>query len=61
MQNKQEIVVLKSSGNNQETEIYLDNSQETIRAPELQIASIFGRDRSVVYRHINNIYKEGDR
>ncbi len=60
MQNNKEIVVFKSSGNNQETEIYLDNNQETIWASELQIASIFGRDRSVVYRHINNIYKEGE-
>lgn len=60
MQDNPEIIVFKSSGNNQETEIYLDNNQETIWASELQIASIFGRDRSVVYRHINNIYKEGE-
>lgn len=60
MEKNQEIVVFKSSGNNQETEIYLDNNQGTIWATEIQIAAIFGRDRSVVYRHINNIYKEGE-
>ena len=58
MEKYQEIVVFKSFGNNQETEVYLDNNQETIWASEQQIASIFGRDRSVIYRHINNIYKE---
>jgi len=60
MENKQEIVIFKSSGNNQETEIYLDNNQATIWASVQQIASVFGRDRTVISRHIRNIFKDSE-
>ena len=37
-----------------------DASRETIWATQAQIAEVFGVERSVVTKHINNIYKEGE-
>ena len=39
-------------------ELRPDTDQETIRANQKQIADIFGVDRTVVTRHINNIFKD---
>jgi len=33
---------------------------ETVWLNKEQIALLFGRDRSVISRHINNIFKEGE-
>lgn len=37
-----------------------DASRETIWATLDQIAEVFGRDKSVVSRHLRNVYKEGE-
>jgi hypothetical protein len=37
-----------------------DFEHETVRASLDQIASVFGRDKSVISRHIKNIYKDGE-
>lgn len=37
-----------------------DFSKETIWATLDQIAKVFGRDKSVISRHLRNIYKEGE-
>lgn len=37
-----------------------DFSNETIWASLDQITSVFGRDKSVISRHLNNIFKEGE-
>ena len=37
-----------------------DFSHETLWASLDQIATVFGRDKSVISRHIKNIYKEGE-
>ncbi len=37
-----------------------DFEHETVWATLDQIASVFGRDKSVISRHIRNIYKEGE-
>ncbi|MFZ2523361.1 MAG: virulence protein RhuM/Fic/DOC family protein [Minisyncoccia bacterium] len=37
-----------------------DKSHETIWATLDQIAEVFGRDKSVISRHLKNIYKEGE-
>lgn len=56
--------------NKAETVIYQDNkgaitlrgdfTNETIWASLDQIAKLFGRDKSVISRHLSNIYKEGE-
>ncbi len=37
-----------------------DFAKETVWATLDQIAGVFGRDKSVISRHLNNIYKEGE-
>lgn len=39
-------------------ELKLDSTQETFWASQKQIAEVFGVDRTVVTRHINNIFKD---
>ena len=38
----------------------VDTEGETIWATQEQMADIFGVDRTVIVRHVNNIYKEGE-
>ena len=38
----------------------VDAEGETIWATHEQMASIFGVDRSVIVRHVNNIYRDGE-
>lgn len=55
-----DIVVFKPSSGETGYEVILDESVETIWATELQIAQIFERDRTVINRHIKNVFKEGE-
>lgn len=41
-------------------ELRLDSSQDTIWASLDEIAHIFGRDKSVISRHIKNIFQENE-
>ena len=54
------LVVFKPTHGTTEYQVILDENQETIWATEIQIAEIFGRDRTVINRHIKNSYKEGE-
>ena len=54
------LVVFKPTNGTTEYQVILDENQETLWATEIQIAEIFGRDRTVINRHIKNSYKEGE-
>ena len=54
------IVVFKPSVGVNEYEVIIDNDAETLWATELQIAQLFDRDRTVVSKHIKNIFNEGE-
>ncbi len=54
------LVAFKPSHGITEYQVLLDKGADTIWATELQIADIFGRDRTVINRHIKNTYKEGE-
>lgn len=54
------LVVFKPSQGVTEYEVILDNDADTLWATELQISEIFGRDRTVINRHIKNSFKEGE-
>lgn len=41
-------------------EVRLDTGQDTVWLSLQQLADFFGRDKSVISRHIRNIYKEGE-
>ena len=53
-----EIVIFKPSSTTKEFEIILDENSETVWANEQQISNIFDRDRTVIGRHIKNIFKD---
>lgn len=52
------IVIYQAS--NGSLELKGDFDKETVWASLDQIASVFGRDKSVISRHIKNIFKEGE-
>ena len=55
---KNEIVIYQSKELTQHIEVRI--GEETVWLNKEQIALLFGRDRSVISRHINNIFKEGE-
>ena len=55
---KNEIIIYQSQELAQHIEVRID--EETVWLNKEQIASLFGRDRSVISRHISNIFKEGE-
>ena len=52
------LVAFKPSNGVTEYQVILDKGADTIWATELQIAEIFGRDRTVINRHIKNAFKD---
>lgn len=58
--NEANIVIFKPSNGDTAYEVQLDSNNETIWATELEIASIFDRNRTVINRHIRNSFEEGE-
>jgi hypothetical protein len=54
------LVAFKPAQGVTEYQVILDKGADTIWATELQVANIFGRERTVVNRHIKNAYKDGE-
>ncbi|WP_234369120.1 virulence protein RhuM/Fic/DOC family protein [Brumimicrobium mesophilum] len=55
-----ELITFKPESGFAEFQVILDGDHDTVWATELQIAEIFGRDRTVINRHIKNSFKEGE-
>ena len=55
---KNEIVIYQTKELAQHIEVRID--EDTVWLNKEQISSLFGRDRSVISRHIDNIFKEGE-
>ncbi len=55
---KNEIVLYQSNTLSEHIEVRVD--EETVWLTQEQIALLFGRERSVISRHINNIFSEGE-
>lgn len=53
-----EIVIYTSSENQTQIEVNFDN--ETVWLTQKQIAGLFMKDRTVITKHINNVFKEGE-
>lgn len=53
-----EIEIYQSDDGQTQVEVQFD--QETVWLNKQQLAALFGRDRTVITRHINNIFKEGE-
>ena len=50
--------VIKFKDNEFEMDVNVSPNEETVWLTKEQIGILYGRDRSVIYRHINNIYLE---
>ena len=55
---KYEIITFKN--NNVQLGVNVSPEEDTVWLTKDQISLLFGRDRSVISRHINNIYKDGE-
>lgn len=53
-----EIVLFESQDHEVRLDVQLDG--QTVWLTQNQIAELFGKDRTVVTRHINNVFKEGE-
>ncbi len=58
MNAKDQIVIYKSDGPNASIEVQVQ--EESVWLNQEQLTELFGRDRTVVGRHIRNIFKEGE-
>ncbi len=58
MDSKKGFVKFTSSTSGRSLEVFLDESKETIWASEQEIAALFERDRTVVSKHIKNIFTD---
>ena len=56
--NNSSIEIYRSPEGTVELDVKLEN--ETVWLTQSQMALLFGRDQSVIARHIKNIYKEGE-
>jgi hypothetical protein len=56
--NKGEIVIYQTPDGVSELDVRLEN--ETVWLTQAQMVALFQRDQSVISRHINNIFKEGE-
>lgn len=55
-----DLTLVRFNGENAAIDFNVDWSQETVWGTQQQIADAFGVDRSVVTRHIGNIYDSGE-
>ena len=55
-----EYEIIKFENGNVELEVNVSPEQDTVWLTKEQIATLFNRDRSVIGKHINSIYKEGE-
>lgn len=54
------LIIFKPEHGSIEYQVLLDENNDTLWASEMQIANLFGRDRSVILKHIKNVYKQGE-
>ncbi|MGL5428821.1 MAG: virulence RhuM family protein, partial [Cetobacterium sp.] len=56
--NNQEVLIYEDGKTGFRVEVGMDN--ETVWLTQKQMSELFGKDRTVITRHINNIFKEGE-
>jgi len=58
MENSGEIIIYQSSNGQQKIDVRLEN--ETVWLNLNQLTELFQRDKSVISKHIKNIFEEGE-
>ena len=58
MMNEQQIQIFTSADGEAQLEVALE--QDTVWLSQAQMCDLFGRERSVITKHINNVFKEGE-
>ncbi len=56
--NQSEIIIYQTPDG--QTELNVNVEKETVWLTRAQMAELFQRDRTVISRHINNVFKEGE-
>lgn len=56
--NKENIVIYKSK--NKDIQLEVSIGDETVWLTQIQMTKLFSRERSVLTKHINNIFREGE-
>ncbi len=58
IENRGEIIIYRAEDNTVQLDVRMEN--ETVWLTQDQMAQLFGRDRTVIGRHIRNIFSEGE-
>ncbi len=58
MESKGEIVIYEGADGQASIDVKLENDSVWLNL--LQISSVFGKDKSVISRHLRNIYADGE-
>ncbi len=57
---KDEIILYRPNGLDEHVEVRLDEENETLWLTQEQMGQLFGRDRTVISKHLKNIFSEGE-
>ena len=58
MNEKKELVIFETEDNTIKLEVPVE--KETVWLSQSQMTELFGVDRTVITRHVNNVFKEGE-
>lgn len=57
-ENKSKVIIYKTGSGQEAIDVRLED--ETVWLTQAQMAQLFGKDRSVITKHINNVFDEGE-
>ena len=58
MSNNNQIIIYQTADNQTQIDVHMEN--ETVWLTQAQMAELFQKDRTVISRHIRNVFNEGE-
>ena len=58
MDNNNQIIIYQTADNQTQIDVRMEN--DTVWLTQAQMADLFQKDRTVISRHIRNVFKEGE-
>ena len=58
MNENNQIIIYQTEDGQTQVDVRMEN--DTVWLTQAQMADLFGKDRTVITRHINNVFKEGE-